>query len=162
MKLHAVIEKTAKFIAAQGPQMEILIKAKQSNNPQFEFLNQQHVLNAYYKHVLNAVKNDYYPIDDIANNSETPTDGGSTDASVATAGSMSSSSSLPPPPPLPAVVVPTIKYKPSADCAYTQLISKIKSVRPTDEDGVGVGSPHSDGARNSPEAFAREATLKFE
>lgn len=64
MKLHAVIEKTAKFIAAQGPQMEILIKAKQSNNPQFEFLNQTNVLNPYYKHVLNAVKNGYYPAED--------------------------------------------------------------------------------------------------
>lgn len=61
MKLHAVIEKTAKFVAAQGPQMEILIKAKQSNNPQFEFLNLNNRLNPYYKHVLNAVKNGYYP-----------------------------------------------------------------------------------------------------
>lgn len=64
MKLHAVIEKTAMFIAAQGPQMEILIKAKQSNNQQFEFLNVNNRLNAYYKHVLNALKNGYYPVEE--------------------------------------------------------------------------------------------------
>lgn len=65
MKLHAIIEKTAKFIASQGPQMEILIKAKQSNNPQFEFLNKNNRVNDYYKYVLNAIKNDMYPTDDI-------------------------------------------------------------------------------------------------
>lgn len=65
MKLHAIIEKTAKFIASQGPQMEILIKAKQSNNPQFEFLNKNNRVNDYYKFVLNAIKNDLYPTDDI-------------------------------------------------------------------------------------------------
>lgn len=61
MKLNAIIEKTAKFISTQGPQMEILIKAKQSNNPQFEFLNQNNRVNKYYKHVLNAMKNGFYP-----------------------------------------------------------------------------------------------------
>lgn len=61
MKLNAIIEKTAKFISMQGPQMEILIKAKQSNNPQFEFLNQNNRVNKYYKHVLNAMKNGFYP-----------------------------------------------------------------------------------------------------
>lgn len=65
MKLHAIIEKTARFIASQGPQMEILIKAKQSNNPQFEFLNQNNRYNKYYKHVLNALKGGNYPPDEI-------------------------------------------------------------------------------------------------
>lgn len=46
--------------------MEILIKAKQSNNPQFEFLNQNNRLNRYYKHLLAAIKNNVYPkIDEI-------------------------------------------------------------------------------------------------
>ena len=40
--------------------MEILIKAKQSNNPQFEFLNQNNVLNKYYKYILNAIKEETY------------------------------------------------------------------------------------------------------
>lgn len=66
MKLHAIIEKTAKFIASQGPQMEILIKAKQSNNPQFEFLNRNNRVNDYYKHVLNALKSGSYPVEEVA------------------------------------------------------------------------------------------------
>lgn len=110
MKLHAVIEKTAKFIAAQGPQMEILIKAKQSNNQQFEFLNIDNRLNRYYKHLLNAVKHGFYPADEPE--VEPPTQEVSTPAVEEQ----------------PAIVVPQIRYKPSADCSYTQLISKIKGV----------------------------------
>ena len=37
MKEHNLIEKTAKFIGKQGGQMEILLKTKQPNNPQFNF-----------------------------------------------------------------------------------------------------------------------------
>lgn len=40
--------------------MEILLKAKQGDNPQFSFLNQGDPLNKYYKHVLNAFKNSRY------------------------------------------------------------------------------------------------------
>lgn len=50
------IEKTAFFVAQQGPQMEILIKAKQADNPNFSFLNQQDTLNKFYKHILMAIK----------------------------------------------------------------------------------------------------------
>lgn len=63
--MHAIIERTAKFISTQGPQMEILIKAKQSNNPQFEFLNQSSRLNKFYKHMLQCLKNGTYPEDSI-------------------------------------------------------------------------------------------------
>lgn len=41
--------------------MEILIKAKQANNPMFDFLNQNGRLNAFYKHSLQAMKDGNYP-----------------------------------------------------------------------------------------------------
>ncbi|XP_050082059.1 protein suppressor of white apricot [Anopheles aquasalis] len=119
MKEHAIIEKTAKFIASQDAQMEILLKTKQANNPQFDFLNQSGHLFRYYRHVLLAFRTNQYPSSSSTSGSEQPEVGGGDDeepnsqqngtATVVT----------------PSVVVPTIKYKPSADCAYTQLISKI-------------------------------------
>lgn len=56
MKQYAKIEKTAKFVNQHGPQMEILIKAKQGDNPQFSFLNQGDELYKFYRHVLSAFK----------------------------------------------------------------------------------------------------------
>lgn len=41
--------------------MEILIKAKQANNPLFDFLNQSGQLNAFYKHTLQSMKDGNYP-----------------------------------------------------------------------------------------------------
>lgn len=41
--------------------MEILIKAKQANNPLFDFLNQNGCLNPFYKHTLQAMKDGNYP-----------------------------------------------------------------------------------------------------
>lgn len=54
-KMQAIIERTAVFVAKQGTQMEILVKAKQSGNPQFDFLLMDNWLNPYYKHVLKYV-----------------------------------------------------------------------------------------------------------
>lgn len=56
------IEKTALFVSQQGLQMEILIKAKQADNPQFSFLNKDDVLYAYYRHMLSAIKNGTYKV----------------------------------------------------------------------------------------------------
>lgn len=36
--------------------MEILLKAKQSGNPQFEFLSLEYPLHAYYNFILTAIK----------------------------------------------------------------------------------------------------------
>lgn len=58
--MNAIIEKTALFVSKQGQQMEILVKAKQSGNPQFEFLNFDNWLNPYYKHMLKCVKEGKY------------------------------------------------------------------------------------------------------
>ena len=55
-KMHAIIERTAVFIAKHGVQMEIMMKTKQKDNTQFSFLNYEDELNAYYKHVLHAIK----------------------------------------------------------------------------------------------------------
>lgn len=61
-KENARIEKTALFVHRQGGQMEILIKAKQADNPQFGFLNQDNVLYKYYRHVLAAIKSGRYKV----------------------------------------------------------------------------------------------------
>ena len=59
-KMHAIIERTASFIAEHGVQMEIMMKAKQKDNACFSFLNYEDELNAYYKHVLHAIKHCKY------------------------------------------------------------------------------------------------------
>ena len=58
--MQAIIERTAVFVAKQGKQMEILVKAKQSGNPQFDFLLMDNWLNPYYKHVLKYVTEGKY------------------------------------------------------------------------------------------------------
>lgn len=56
VKQNARIEKTAFFISQQGAQMEILLKAKQAGNPQFDFLSHDSSLHSYYRHILMAIK----------------------------------------------------------------------------------------------------------
>jgi hypothetical protein len=46
------IEKTAEFIATQGAQMEILMRAKEANNLKFQFLNPGNPYHSIYKQVL--------------------------------------------------------------------------------------------------------------
>lgn len=47
----------------QGAQFEIVLKAKQANNSQFDFLRFDHYLNPYYKHILRAMKEGRYSLD---------------------------------------------------------------------------------------------------
>uniref|UniRef100_A0A182N6D2 SURP motif domain-containing protein n=1 Tax=Anopheles dirus TaxID=7168 RepID=A0A182N6D2_9DIPT len=117
MKEHAIIEKTAKFIASQDAQMEILLKTKQANNPLFEFLSQSGRLFRYYRHVLLAFRTNQYPLDTDPVVDEQ--NGKTEDEATAEQNEADDTQTRP------KIVVPAIKYKPSVDCAYTQLISKI-------------------------------------
>lgn len=60
MKVHAIIEKTAKFIASQSNQMEIILKTKQASNPLFDFLNHGGSLNPYYKFLVHTIRSGIY------------------------------------------------------------------------------------------------------
>ncbi|XP_017266112.1 splicing factor, suppressor of white-apricot homolog [Kryptolebias marmoratus] len=60
IKTHNIIERTAKFVCQQGAQFEIVLKAKQAGNSQFDFLRFDHYLNPYYKHILRAMKEGQY------------------------------------------------------------------------------------------------------
>ena len=47
-----VLEKTAEFIAKNGAQMEILMRAKEAGNLKFQFLNPDNPYHPIYKQVL--------------------------------------------------------------------------------------------------------------
>ena len=55
-QLATVIEKTSEFIATQGAQMEILMRAKEAHNPKFQFLNPGNPYHPIYKQVLEKKK----------------------------------------------------------------------------------------------------------
>ncbi|KAH8259948.1 hypothetical protein KR044_005172 [Drosophila immigrans] len=136
MKQHAIIEKTARFIATQGAQMEILIKAKQANNAQFDFLSQGGQLQPYYRHLLAVIKQGKYAPAVDAAGGEKSASSTSVDGNVLP---------LSPKRQNQVITVPIIKYKPSANCAYTQLISKIKGVPLQAVLDDEVNSQHSGG-----------------
>lgn len=72
VKTHNIIERTASFVCQQGAQFEIVLKAKQAGNSQFDFLRFDHYLNPYYKHVLRAMKEGRYQ---LASGSQQPPQG---------------------------------------------------------------------------------------
>ncbi|XP_063704361.1 splicing factor, suppressor of white-apricot homolog [Culicoides brevitarsis] len=119
MKQHAVIEKTARFIASQGIQMEILLKAKQSNNPQFSFLIHDDRLWPYYKHVLEAIKTKVYPEKkpEAENNENEAARPFESVAPIVNMEQIMEQNSVPVP-----------NYIPSQDCVYFKLMNKIGKV----------------------------------
>ncbi|GLV36705.1 suppressor of white-apricot [Carabus blaptoides fortunei] len=125
VKQNARIEKTALFISKEGPQMEILLKTKQSGNPQFAFMTQDDPLYRYYRHVLMAIKTGRYT---VANkNSQTDDKGEKHEEdhylhpSLAAVSVTNVESTIP---------LPLVNYKPSADCAYSQLVNRIQGNQP--------------------------------
>jgi len=117
IKLYSVILKTAKFLSTQGQQMEILLKAKQASNPAFQFLNPMDPLYTFFKHLVYMIKTKQF-VPDAA--SEEPDDNSSATLTYQPAAQRADI----------APVIPTIKYKQSADCSYLALINKIKAVAP--------------------------------
>ncbi|XP_060806531.1 protein suppressor of white apricot isoform X1 [Amyelois transitella] len=114
-KQNAIIEKTAKFIASQGAQMEILIKTKQTDNPQFKFLNRDSVLHPYYTALTALVKAGKWPEKIPEQVEEKPPE---PDEYLHPSLASTIIESAP--------SIPSIHYKPSADCDYTMLISKMR------------------------------------
>ena len=64
---HKLIVKTASFVAEKGPQIEVVIKLKQSSNPAFSFLSLDSNLNPYYKHLIGLIKSGQYSVQDDEN-----------------------------------------------------------------------------------------------
>ncbi|XP_011498257.1 PREDICTED: splicing factor, suppressor of white-apricot homolog [Ceratosolen solmsi marchali] len=126
-KLHAIITKTALFISRQGGQMEVLIKAKQGNNQQFSFLSIDGELHPYYKHVLEAIKSGKYNPEKQPEKEEFETSEQSEeDNEPYLHPSLASSLKVEAAP-----SIPSINYKPSADCAYSMLVNKITGKPPS-------------------------------
>ncbi|KAL4098116.1 hypothetical protein QTP88_022783 [Uroleucon formosanum] len=129
-KLNAIIEKTALFISKHGAQMEVLLKAKQAHNPQFEFLSFDRPLYPYYQHVLSAIRScRYNPT--LANDSAEDSLDSSNEESYLHPSLLKSAKQ-----PETTSFIPNITYKPSADCSYSLLVNKIKekqSAMPVEE-----------------------------
>ncbi|XP_076835685.1 splicing factor, suppressor of white-apricot homolog [Brachyhypopomus gauderio] len=81
IKTHAIIERTANFVCKQGAQFEIVLKAKQAGNSQFDFLRFDHYLNPYYKHILRAMKEGRYTASDSKQDQATESKSGNSDDS---------------------------------------------------------------------------------
>ncbi|KAF3428095.1 hypothetical protein E2986_10121 [Frieseomelitta varia] len=127
-KLNAIITKTALFISRQGGQMEILIKAKQANNPQFSFLSIDGRLYQYYRYILDAIKTGKYNPEKQPEKEESEHEDGSSDQDDEPYLHPSLASSLTKIEAAPSI--PSIQYKPSADCAYSMLVNKITGKPP--------------------------------
>ncbi|XP_066599709.1 splicing factor, suppressor of white-apricot homolog isoform X2 [Prorops nasuta] len=126
-KLNAIITKTALFISHQGGQMEILIKAKQANNPQFSFLSIDGPLHPYYKLVLEAIKSGKYNPEKQPEKEESePEEESDEDDEPYLHPSLASSFAKVEAAPS----IPSIQYKPSAHCAYSMLVNKITGKPP--------------------------------
>ncbi|XP_012062946.1 PREDICTED: splicing factor, suppressor of white-apricot homolog [Atta cephalotes] len=134
-KLNAIIMKTALFISQHGSQLEILIKTKQANNPQFAFLSIDEPLHQYYKYVLDAIKSGKYNPEKQPEKeeSEPEEESDQDDESYLHPSLASSLTKIEAAP-----SIPSIQYKPSADCAYSMLVNKITGKPPPSKTSQGL------------------------
>ena len=51
-----IVDKTASFVARNGPEFEQRIKQNEINNPKFTFLNSGDPYNAYYQHKVEEIR----------------------------------------------------------------------------------------------------------
>lgn len=107
--------------------MEILIKAKQANNPQFSFLSIDGTLYRYYRLILDAIKTGKYNPEKQPEKeeSETEEESDQDDESYLHPSLAPSFTKIEAAP-----SIPSIQYKPSADCAYSMLVNKITGKPP--------------------------------
>ncbi|XP_056633487.1 splicing factor, suppressor of white-apricot homolog isoform X1 [Diorhabda sublineata] len=128
VKENARIEKTALFVSKQGPQMEILLKAKQADNPQFSFLNQDDKLYTFYRHILSLFKSGRYHGYEAhtKHTNENISENLDHDSSSHYLHPSLTSSTAAEPAATTAITIPQIPYKPSVNCAYSQLVNRIQ------------------------------------
>ena len=117
VKQFNVIEKTAALIAGQGPQMEILLKTKQSGNPVFDFLSLDNECNKFYKHLIFLMKANQYKRESAPPPPEQSTGNFIPKISLVPQYSETTPQS-------------GMRNKPSPDCAYSQLITKLQKFAP--------------------------------
>ena len=137
VKEFSVIEKTAMMIAKQGPQMEILLKAKQADNPVFGFLWMEHSLNKFYRHLTTLVRTKQYK------RSPPPAAASGPVSLVPQYSDLTSTV------PNLAPRITGIAFKRSEDCAYSQLINKIQKFAPAPPPGPPPSTEQSLSSKES-------------
>lgn len=51
-----IVDKTASFVARNGPEFELRIRQNEVNNPKFNFLNSGDPYHAYYQHRVREIR----------------------------------------------------------------------------------------------------------
>ena len=140
VKEFSVIEKTAIMIAKQGPQMEILLKAKQADNPVFGFLWMEHSYNKFYRHLTTLVKTKQYKREPPAPPETAPV------SLVPQYSDITASA------PNLAPRITGMPFKRAQDCAYSQLINKIQKFAPSPAPASAPPPPPADQLTGSKES----------
>ena len=149
VKEFSVIEKTAIMIAKQGPQMEILLKAKQADNPVFGFLWMEHDHNKFYRHLTTLVRTRQYK-------RSPPPPAPSQPVSL-----VPQYSDLAATAPNLAPRITGIPFKRSEDCAYSQLINKIQKFAPATTPASGPPPPSEQSLSSKESSPAPPETVKM-